>query len=58
MKRFHVHLTVDDLDTNIAFYRQLFGQPPTRQEAAARAQSAPPSTPPCKAPPPTSSRKP
>jgi catechol 2,3-dioxygenase-like lactoylglutathione lyase family enzyme len=32
MKRFHVHLTVDDLDTNIAFYSQLFGQAPTRQE--------------------------
>jgi len=32
MKRFHVHLTVDDLDANIAFYSQLFGQAPTRQE--------------------------
>jgi hypothetical protein len=25
MKRFHVHLHVDDLDKNIAFYSKLFG---------------------------------
>jgi len=33
MKRFHVHLTVDNLDANIAFYSKLFGQAPNRQEA-------------------------
>lgn len=33
MKRFHVHLTVDNLDANIAFYSKLFGQAPSRQEA-------------------------
>ncbi|QID16653.1 glyoxalase/bleomycin resistance/dioxygenase family protein [Nitrogeniibacter mangrovi] len=33
MKRFHVHLAVDDLDANIAFYTQLFGLPPSKQEA-------------------------
>ncbi len=32
MKRFHVHLAVDDLAGNIAFYSKLFGQPPARQK--------------------------
>jgi catechol 2,3-dioxygenase-like lactoylglutathione lyase family enzyme len=29
MKRFHVHLSVDDLDANIRFYSTVFGMPPT-----------------------------
>lgn len=29
MKRFHVHITVDDLDANIHFYSAVFGTPPT-----------------------------
>lgn len=29
MKRFHVHVGVDDLDKNIAFYSSMFGQPPS-----------------------------
>ena len=29
MKRFHVHLSVDDLDANIQFYSTVFGIPPT-----------------------------
>jgi catechol 2,3-dioxygenase-like lactoylglutathione lyase family enzyme len=29
MKRFHVHIAVDDLDANIRFYSQVFGAPPT-----------------------------
>ena len=29
MKRFHVHVGVDDLDKNIAFYSSMFGQAPT-----------------------------
>ena len=33
MKRFHVHVSVDDLDTNIAFYSKLFGQAPSKQQA-------------------------
>lgn len=32
MKRFHVHLHVDDLAQNIAFYTRLFGAEPTRVE--------------------------
>lgn len=32
MKRFHVHLHVNDLSKNIAFYSTLFNQPPTRTE--------------------------
>ena len=28
MKRFHVHVSVDDLDRNIAFYTKLFGEAP------------------------------
>lgn len=32
MKRFHVHLHVDDLAQNIAFYTQLFGAAPARVE--------------------------
>ncbi len=33
MKRFHVHLHVDDLDRSIAFYARLFAAQPTRVEA-------------------------
>ena len=29
MKRFHVHVSVDDLDANIRFYSTVFGLPPT-----------------------------
>ena len=29
MKRFHVHVSVDDLDSNIRFYSTVFGSPPT-----------------------------
>lgn len=28
MKRFHVHVAVDDLDANIRFYSTVFGMPP------------------------------
>lgn len=33
MKRFHVHLYVDDLNRNIVFYSGLFAAQPTRIEA-------------------------
>lgn len=33
MKRFHVHVHVDDLVASIAFYSRLFGTEPTRTEA-------------------------
>lgn len=33
MKRFHVHLRVEDLPASIAFYSGLFGSPPTRRES-------------------------
>lgn len=33
MKRFHVHVHVDDLKASIAFYSRLFGADPARQEA-------------------------
>ena len=33
MKRFHVHMHVDDLGKNIAFYSKLFGATPTRVES-------------------------
>ncbi|MFC4257891.1 ArsI/CadI family heavy metal resistance metalloenzyme [Marinobacter lacisalsi] len=33
MKRFHVHLSVQDLEPNIRFYSTLFGHEPSRQEA-------------------------
>ena len=33
MKRFHVHVAVDDLDANIRFYSSVFGMPPTLQKA-------------------------
>jgi len=33
MKRFHVHLHVQDLDKNIAFYSTLFNAQPARHEA-------------------------
>lgn len=33
MKRFHVHLHVEDLDRNIAFYSAMFGAEPTRRES-------------------------
>ena len=29
MKRFHVHISVDDLDANVRFYSTIFGAPPT-----------------------------
>ena len=29
MKRFHVHVSVDDLDANIKFYSTVFGAPPS-----------------------------
>jgi catechol 2,3-dioxygenase-like lactoylglutathione lyase family enzyme len=29
MKRFHVHVAVDDLDANVRFYSNVFGAPPT-----------------------------
>ncbi|MBX3587699.1 MAG: glyoxalase/bleomycin resistance/dioxygenase family protein [Ramlibacter sp.] len=32
MKRFHVHVHVDDLAKNIAFYSAMFDQPPARTE--------------------------
>lgn len=31
MKRFHVHIAVDNLDNSIAFYNKLFGQQPAKQ---------------------------
>ncbi|HXS30583.1 MAG TPA: glyoxalase/bleomycin resistance/dioxygenase family protein, partial [Steroidobacteraceae bacterium] len=33
MKRFHVHVHVEDLDKNIAFYSAMFDQQPARTEA-------------------------
>jgi hypothetical protein len=33
MKRFHVHVAVDDLDANILFYSRIFGAPPTVQKS-------------------------
>ena len=33
MKRFHVHVHVDDLSASIAFYSKLFGAAPARAEA-------------------------
>jgi lactoylglutathione lyase len=33
MKRFHVHLHVDNLDASIAFYSKLFAAQPTRVES-------------------------
>lgn len=33
MKRFHVHVHVDDLQASIAFYTRLFGAEPTRVES-------------------------
>lgn len=32
MKRFHVHVHVDDLSANVAFYSAMFGAAPTRLE--------------------------
>jgi catechol 2,3-dioxygenase-like lactoylglutathione lyase family enzyme len=32
MKRFHVHIRVDDIEKNIAFYSQLFSQKPDKIE--------------------------
>ena len=29
MKRFHVHVAVDDLEANVRFYSNVFGTPPT-----------------------------
>ncbi|CAM4230228.1 VOC domain-containing protein [Bordetella tumbae] len=33
MKRFHVHLHVDDLEKNVSFYSQLFAREPARVES-------------------------
>ena len=33
MKRFHVHVSVDDLAKNIDFYTKLFGQAPSKQQS-------------------------
>ena len=33
MKRLHIHLAVDDLEKNVAFYTALFAASPTRREA-------------------------
>lgn len=33
MKRFHVHIHVEDLDRNIAFYSKMFGAQPARVES-------------------------
>lgn len=33
MKRFHVHIAVNDLPANIAFYSKLFGQAPSKQQS-------------------------
>ena len=33
MKRFHVHVAVDDLETNVRFYSKVFGSAPTVQKA-------------------------
>ena len=33
MKRFHVHLNVDDLNRSIGFYSQLFAAQPARVES-------------------------
>jgi catechol 2,3-dioxygenase-like lactoylglutathione lyase family enzyme len=33
MKRFHVHVHVEDLTRNVAFYSAMFGQQPARTEA-------------------------
>lgn len=33
MKRFHVHVAVDDLEANIRFYSAIFGAPPTVAKA-------------------------
>lgn len=33
MRRFHVHMHVDSLDKNVAFYTELFGQAPARTES-------------------------
>lgn len=33
MKRFHIHIRVENLPANIAFYSELFGCPPARMES-------------------------
>ena len=33
MKRFHVHVAVDDLAANIRFYSAVFGSPPTVEKS-------------------------
>ena len=33
MKRFHIHVMVNDLEKNIEFYSQLFGQKPAKQKS-------------------------
>lgn len=32
MKRFHVHISVDDLAKSVSFYSKLFGQAPTKEK--------------------------
>ena len=29
MNRFHIHISVDELDANVGFYTAVFGRPPT-----------------------------
>ena len=33
MKRFHVHIAVNNIPESVSFYSKLFGQPPSKQEA-------------------------
>ena len=36
MKRFHIHVSVDDLAANVRFYSTMFGVPPTYTETRLR----------------------
>ena len=40
MKRFHVHISVDDLDANVRFYSTVFGEPPHRTQVRLREMDA------------------
>ena len=40
MKRFHVHVSVPDLEASIRFYSALFGVGPTASHGQARARPA------------------
>lgn len=33
MKRFHIHISIDDLDKSIDFYSKLFGSEPTKRKS-------------------------